>query len=31
VLEFVRQSRTHARDVSVFPSFSQAADWIEGS
>jgi hypothetical protein len=31
VLEFVRQSRTYARDVSVFPSFSQAENWIEGS
>jgi hypothetical protein len=29
VLEFVRHSRKHARDVSVFPTFDQAMIWIE--
>jgi hypothetical protein len=28
VLEFIRRSRTHLRDASVFPTFDQAADWI---
>jgi hypothetical protein len=29
VLEFVRQSRKHARDVSMFPTFDQAANWVK--
>jgi hypothetical protein len=29
VLEFVRQSRAHSREVLVFPTFSQAENWVE--
>jgi hypothetical protein len=28
VLEFIKESRTHSRDASVFPTFDQAEDWI---
>jgi hypothetical protein len=28
VLEFVTKSRRHFRDVSVFPSYDQAAKWM---
>jgi hypothetical protein len=30
VLEFVKVSRSHARDASVFPTFDQADEWIRG-
>jgi len=28
VLQFIRESRSHLRDASVFPTFNQAAEWI---
>jgi hypothetical protein len=28
VLEFIKASRSHARDASVFPTFDQAEEWI---
>jgi hypothetical protein len=28
VLEFIKVSRSHARDASVFPTFDQAEEWI---
>jgi hypothetical protein len=28
VLQFIRESRIHLRDASVFPTFDQAQDWI---
>lgn len=28
VLQFIRESRSHLRDASVFPTFSQAEKWI---
>lgn len=28
VLQFIKESRTHSRDASVFPTFDQAEDWI---
>lgn len=28
VLEFIRESRNHSRDASVFPTFDQAENWI---
>jgi hypothetical protein len=30
VLDYVRLSRKQFRDVSVFPSYEQAADWMQG-
>jgi hypothetical protein len=28
VLEYIRESRIHLRDASVFPTFDQAASWV---
>lgn len=28
VLQFIKESRIHLRDASVFPTFDQAEDWI---
>jgi hypothetical protein len=30
VLQFIRESRIHLRDASVFPTIDQAEDWVRG-